>query len=443
MQKGLILCQIILAGSAFAQVDLGGFVKNKAIELKDRAKEKATAKSIEALDKKRKEYDESNFNYAICFLDNSGMFEAAEKGSGFANDFLSGFKLIKKEEKTTEERAYTNLRNGELLMAGNKYYLAEQCFKLSKLEYETDNKAETPNYNQVVSDLGLLYQSRGRFNKALPFNEQALKQRESGENKGMVVVSLNNLAVLKKETGNYTDAEAGFKKGLELAREAKDNLAIALLNNNLAMTYLDMNKMKDAESFMAESVTEAAKTLKEDAGNYIKLQINQANIFRLQKKYQQAENIYLKAIAIKEKKLGQHPDLAHLKRGLAQLYLEMGKTSDVEKLLQNAYEIDKHKLGENNPATLSVQQELGNFYRFSGNPAKANELLNVVVLKKKEIYGEAHPNYIQALEDLALAQWLLANNDACKTNYKKIIDNTLQYIRTVITSVIDNEKSLY
>lgn len=443
MRKSLASLFIIWLSCGSAQVDFGGFVKNKALELKDKAKEKATTKSLEALDKKRKEYDESNFNYAICFIDNSGLFETSERGSGFANDFLNGFKLIKKEEKTAEERAYTNLRNGELLMAGNKFYLAEQCFKLSKFEYETDGKAETGNYSQVISNLGLLYQSRGRFNKALSLDEQALKQRETSDNKGMLIVSINNLAVLKKETGNYTEAEAGFKKGLELARETNDNLATALLNNNLAMTYLDMNKMKEAETRIALSLTEAAKVLKEDAGNYIKLEINQANIFRLQKKYLQAETIYLKTIAIKEKKLGQHPDLAHLKRGLAQLYLEMGKTAEVEKLLQSAYDIDKQKLGEKNPATLAVQQELANFYRFSGNSAKALELIGKVVLLKKEIYGETHPNYIQALEDQALSLWLAGSNVECKTNYKKVIENTLQYIQTYFNALNDNEKTLY
>ncbi len=418
-------------------------MKDKANELKDKVKDKAKEKTNERLEKQRKEYDESNFNFAISFLDNSGTFETKEKGNAFSSSVINLEKLVNKEEKTVEDRAYTNLKNGELFMAGNKTYLAEQSFKLAKALYEGESKTDNINYTQTLSDLGLLYQSTGRYNKAKPFNEKALGLREKGENKGLLLVSINNNAVLKKETGFYTEAERDFKKALELAKEQNNQLAKALIYNNLAMTYLDMNKLKDAETQMNTSVLEAASALKEDAGNFIKLQINLANIYRFQKKYTNAEELYLKAIAVKEKKLGAHPDLAHLKKGLAQLYMEMGKAADVEKLLLSAYDINKHKLGENNPATLATEQELANFYRFSNNISKSNELITKVVEKKKTIYGETHPNYVQALEDLALTQSLNNKLSEAKTNYKVVIDNTLNYIGNFFSSLNENEKSLY
>ena len=354
-----------------------------------------------------------------------------------------GAKFANNEEKTLEDRAYTNLKNGELLFAGNKYYLAEQSFKLAKTLYEEDSKQTSTNYAQTLSNLGLLYQTRGRFTKAKKFSEEALAIREKSPNKNMVLVSMNNLAVLKKETGLYTEAEADFKKSIELATMQNDKLARSLIYNNLAMTYLDMNKLKDAETHMISSITDASTILKENAGNYIKLQINLANIYRFEKKYTNSEDLYLLAIKQKEKKLGTHPDLAHLKTGLAQLYMEMGKTNEVEKLLKSAYDIDKKKLGEKNPATIAVQQELANYYRYTNNTEKALELIIKVVETKKGIYGENHPNYIQALEDLALTQWQAEKITDAKSNYKTVIDNTLHYIHSFFNSLNESEKSLY
>ncbi len=422
---------------------LGGFMKDRANELKDKAKQKTKDQMTQGWEKHQKEYDASNFNYAISFLDNSGLFEADEKGNSFSSTLLSGAKLATHEEKSIEDRAYTNLKNGEILMASNKFNMAESSFKLAKTLYETDGKKGTDNYAQTISDLGLLYQSRGRYTKAKPFDEDAIKLRESLSNKGMQIVSINNNAVLKKETGFYTEAEADLKKALELAKGENDQLAKALIYNNLAMTYLDMNKLKDADNQMNTSITEAKAILKEESSNFIKLQINLANIYRFEKKYDESEKLYLKAIDIKEKKLGAHPDLAHLKTGLAQLYMEMGKPGEVEKLLQSAYDINKRKLGEKNPATVSTQQELANFYRFNNNPAKALELMTKVVETKKLIYGENHPNYIQALEDLALAQWQNNKIAETKASYKTVIDNTLNYINTFFNSLNDNEKTLY
>lgn len=444
LKKYLIITAVsFLSSELLSQVDMGGFVKDKAEKAKEKAREKAREKALENFEKRRKEYDESNFNYAICFLDNSGLFEADEKGNAFNSSLLSVSKFANKEEKTVEDRAYTSLKNGELLMAGNKYALAEQHFKLAKLLYEEDNKQSTTNYAQSLSDLGLLYQSRGRFAKAKTYTEDALKLRQNSENKGMYLVSVNNAAVLKKETGYYTEAEAGFKKGLELAKMQNDKLARVLLLNNLAMTYLDMNKLKDAETQMIASITEASVLMKENTSNFIKLQINLANIYRFEKKYANSEDLYLLAIKQKEKKLGAHPDLAHLKKGLAQLYLDMGKTSEVERLLKDAYDIDKRKLGEKSPATVAIQQELANFYRYNNNPSKALELIGKVVDAKREIYGENHPNYIQALEDMALIQWQNGNIAETKAYYKVVIDNTLSYINTFFNSLNDNEKTLY
>jgi CHAT domain-containing protein/tetratricopeptide (TPR) repeat protein len=418
-------------------------MKDKMNDAKEKAKTKVRERTTEHWEKKRTEYDESNFNYAISFLDNTGLFESDEKGNAFTSTVLNTVKLANNEEKSLEDRAYTNLKNGEILMAGNKFGMAEKSFKLSKVLYEQDAKTNSINYSQAVSDLGLLYQSRGRYSKAKEFNEQAIKLREQAQNTGMLIVSINNNAVLKKETGNYAEAADDLNKALKMALNKQDTLAIALINNNLAMTYLDMNKTKDAEKYMIESVNEAAKVLKENSGNLIKLKINLANIYRLQKKYPEAEKIYLNAIYIKEKKLGSHPDLAHLKKGLAQLYMDMNRPTDVEKLLVSAYDINKRKLGESNPATLSVQQELANFYRYNNNASKSLALLLQVVDKKKAIYGESHPNYIQALEDLSLTLWQNNKIEDASAGYKVVIDNTLSYIQSFFNSLNDNEKTLY
>ncbi|MCE3228929.1 MAG: hypothetical protein K0S32_3480 [Bacteroidetes bacterium] len=441
--RSLFFPVMILSIPAFGQIRLGDFVKDKANDAKDKAKSKVREKTTESWEKKREEYDESNFNYAISFLDNSGVFEADEKGNSFTSTALSSIKFANNEGKSLEDRAYTNLKNGEILMASNKYYMAEQSFKLAKTLYEQDSKTSSGNYAQTISNLGLLYQSRGRYNKAKTYNEQAIKLRESGDNKGMLIASTNNNAVLKKETGFYTEAEKELKKALVLAVEQNDVLAKALINNNLAMTYLDMNKMKDAESKMNESIADASTILKENTSNLIKLKINLANIYRFMKRYDEAEKLYLVAIDAKEKKLGAHPDLAHLKKGLAQLYMEMNKTAEVEKLLNSAYDINKRKLGENNPATVSTQQELANFYRFNNNSQKALDLMLKVTEKKKTIYGESHPNYIQALEDLSLAQWQNNKITEAKNGYKMVIDNTLNYINTFFNSLNENEKTLY
>jgi CHAT domain-containing protein len=431
---------------SFSQFDAGSLknkLKEKSIEAKDKLKGDAKDKLASSLDNSRKEFDESNFNYAISFIDNSGTFENQEKGSNVGQTISNAKKYYEGSDVPPEDKAYAHNRNGELFMATNKFRLAESNFKSAKFFYETGGTKSGLNYSHVISNLALLYQSTGRYTKAKLFADEALALRKDLGQKTMYAVSLNNKGVLEKDLGEYTRAEKYFNEALGILKEANDELGQALVHNNLAMTHADMAKLNVAETDMQSCMEHAAKILKDNSSNFIKLQINQANILRLQKKYNEAEKLYLAAIAIKEKKLGAHPDLAHLKRGLAGLYMEMGKTADVEKLLFSAVDIDKRKLGDNHPSTLSAMQDLGNFYRYIDQPGNSLGYLKTVAEKKKTIYGEKHPNYIRSLEDLALTQWQSNQITEAKLNYQQVIDNTQQYIHTFFNSLNENEKTLY
>ncbi len=448
MKKFTLLFSLLCSGTIIvAQINLGG-LKDKLKDKTDNAvadkfKNKAKSQLSESLDKSRKEFDESNFNYAISFIDNSGTFENDEKGSSVGNSISSAKKFSEGNDISAEDKAYMNNHNGEMFMATNKFRMAESSFKQAKFWYESNGTKSGLNYSQVISNLALLYQSTGRYTKAKPFSDNAIELRKDLDPKTMYAVSLNNKGVLQKDLGEYTQAEKLFNEALTVLKENNDELGQALVHNNLAMAHADMAKLNVAETDMQNCITHAAKVLKDNSANYIKLQINHANILRLQKKYTEAEKLYLSAIVVKEKKLGAHPDLAHLKRGLAGLYMEMGKTAEVEKLLQSAVDIDKRKLGDSHPSTLSAMQDLGNYYRYANNNTKSLELLKSVTDKKKTIYGEKHPNYIQSLEDLALTQWHNNQIAEAKANYQIVIDNTQNYINTFFNSLNDNEKTLY
>jgi hypothetical protein len=143
MQKILVYGLLISSLGIRAQIGLGGLLKEKIKE-----------KTNESFEKKQKLYDESNFNYAILFLDNSSAFEADESGSTFSSTLFNASKLITHEEKTVEERAYTNLKNGEMLFAGNRFYLAEQSLRLAKFLYEQEGETSGTNYAQTGKRFG-------------------------------------------------------------------------------------------------------------------------------------------------------------------------------------------------------------------------------------------------------------------------------------------------
>src|SRR4051812_24198485 len=86
MKKIIFLNGLLLSlGICSAQINIGG-LKDKIKEKTDNAvadkfKNQGKSQLQESMDKSRKEFDESNFNYAISFIDNSGTLENSEKGS--------------------------------------------------------------------------------------------------------------------------------------------------------------------------------------------------------------------------------------------------------------------------------------------------------------------------------------------------------------------------
>ena len=84
---------------------------------------------------------------------------------------------------------------------------------------------------------------------------------------------------------------------------------------------------------------------------------NLAALYESQGKYEQAEPLYQRALAICEKELGaDHPDTATSLNNLARLYHTQGKYEQAEPLFQRALAIREKRLGTDHPNTRIVQE---------------------------------------------------------------------------------------
>jgi tetratricopeptide (TPR) repeat protein len=84
---------------------------------------------------------------------------------------------------------------------------------------------------------------------------------------------------------------------------------------------------------------------------------NLANLYAEQGKFEQAEPLYQRALAIDEKVYGQdHPEVATDLRSLAILYEDQGKFEQAEPLYQRALAIREQVFGSDHPATIRVRK---------------------------------------------------------------------------------------
>ncbi|MGZ4033818.1 MAG: CHAT domain-containing protein [Bacteroidia bacterium] len=446
MKKNLftLLC-LFFVGNSFSQIDFKGAL-NKA---KDDAIQKAKETGNNKMDESRKEFDESNFNYAISFSDNAGLFETKEKSDRLKNSVIGGYEAVTNKNNTdlTIEEAKKFNNSGEVFFAGNKYHSAEFAFKQALFIYEKNSAQKTAEYALVESNLALLYQTTGRYVKAEKYSELALALRKELDQKSAAyAASENNKAVLLKDEGKYNESEELINKAVEdnATSLGKNSVPYAIALNNKAMLLQLLGRNTDAEQLMNQVLSITKEKLKESSSNYIRLTINLALLYQDMGKFSEAETIYLNAIKLKEKKLGKsHPDYAYLKRGLASLYLQMGKTAEVESLLKEALDIYKRKFGDNHPATVATMVDLGNFYRINNRLPEAEALLTDAVKKRGDLLGMTHPDYIKSLEDLAIVQWQSNKIKDAAANYTKVMDATMTYIDTYFAPMSESEKAKF
>ena len=84
---------------------------------------------------------------------------------------------------------------------------------------------------------------------------------------------------------------------------------------------------------------------------------NLAALYDNQGRYEEAEPLYQRALAIRERVLGpNHPDLATSLNNLALLYYSQGKYEEAEPLYERALKICEQVLGPNHPTTVTIRE---------------------------------------------------------------------------------------
>jgi CHAT domain-containing protein/Flp pilus assembly protein TadD len=415
--------------------------------ISDRIKAKAKEKLVDRLKDARKNYDESNFNYALSLSDNAGLYESEETNKRVLMGVQTYLQKDDTREQTPREQVSDLNSYGELFYASNKYKLAELSFLQALLLVEMEDLKEETVYPLVLSNMGLLYHTTGRFSNAEEFTRRALEiRREKSAESAGYGASINNLAVLYKDMGRYDEAEQLIAEALAINEKAlgKTSVPYAIALNNQAVLFQTIGRYAQAEPLMREAITISAKSMGEKSVNYVRLMINLALLYKDMGRYEEAEKEYLKAIKIKENRLSKnHPDYAALLNHLAALYLEMGRPEKVEELLKKSSEIYQKKFGDNHPAYATAISNLGNFYRVSGRLSESAPLLSRVIAVRSTNLGENHPDYVVALENMALLQWQKGEISEAYTLFKRALDKDMELVVKFFPSMSENEKAKF
>lgn len=191
---------------------------------------------------------------------------------------------------------------------GNYPKALEFQLKALKLNEELKNEKGIGN---ILGNIGNIYSDQMNFKKALEYYSKSLKVSQKLNNKYDVSIDLRNIGLVYKNMNNNEKSLEYFLMALAVSKELGNELEIA---NNLCSVGSTVQNQADAERAKGKTFEELkdqyAKAfdyyeqsleLDERLGNTYGVSMNLSNmgsIYFLQKNYDAAEKLLLKALAI-------------------------------------------------------------------------------------------------------------------------------------------------
>jgi len=104
---------------------------------------------------------------------------------------------------------------------------------------------------------------------------------------------------------------------------------------------------------------------------------NLAELYQAQGNYSQAQPLYQRSLAIREKALGkEHPNVAQSLNNLAELYQAQGNYSQAQPLYQRSLAIREKALGKEHPDVATSLNNFAALYQAQNDIPRAIEFLN-------------------------------------------------------------------
>jgi CHAT domain-containing protein/Tfp pilus assembly protein PilF len=266
---------------------------------------------------------------------------------------------------------------------------------------------DAPEVASSLNGIAMVYHDTGDYAKAESFYLQSLAIREKtlGPNDPLVANSLNNLAILYRMNADYSKAEQFLIRAVAIRKTAfgPQNLYVANSLNNLADLYLDTGDYAKAELQYREALAIREKALNPEHQYVAESLIGLARLLELKSEYEEAGRLFERALKIREKYFGnQHPMVANSMIWLARIYQDEGDYAKAEPLLTSALAVMEKAHGTNHRDVANALDNLAGLYRTKGDLEKAEPLYVRALTIRENIFGAMHPEVATSVNDLGL-----------------------------------------
>ncbi len=178
--------------------------------------------------------------------------------------------------------------------------------------------------------------------------------------------------------------------------------------NNMGALYSAMGRYDRAEALFQRCIAICEKRLGKDHPDLAMPLNNLAMVYHYTAQYARAQIPYRRSLQLLEAKRGKdHPDVAIALNNLAMLYQVMGQYARAEALLQRSLAIWEKQLGKDHPNVAMAVNNLATLYKEMGQYLRAEPLFQRSIQIGEAKFGKDHPSVAIALNNLAIVYWAM------------------------------------
>ena len=285
-----------------------------------------------------------------------------------------------------------------------------ESMKYAQLALETATKLDwKKGIANANNRIGVSYQSKSDFPKALEYFDKALKIRKEIGDKSGAANTIGNIGYTYKSLSDYPKALGYYQEALKLFEEIGDKSGVARFSGHIGFVY-------QIQSDYPRALEYFFKTLKihEELGDKSNIGATYGNIgtvYVRQSDYPKALEYFLKALEIEEA-TGDKPDIAAIAGNIGLTYCDQGDYAKALEYDFKALKIDE-EIGNKN-AFASVTGNIGLVYQQQKNYTMAVEYYQKA-LKMDDEVGDKYDAAI-SLCDIGNCFLSIIEDTPAKTN---------------------------
>ncbi|GEM_PF-5245664 len=269
-------------------------------------------------------------------------------------------------------------------------------------------------YHIVHNSLGMVYKSKGEWDKAIEFFQKSLDGKEKIEDVRGMAVTFNNLGLAYQDKGEWDKAIEFYQKALEISKKDGDVHGMAITYGNLGIVYQLKGEWDKAIEFYQKALAG-----KEKVGDIhgIAMTFNNLGLaYQAKGEWEKAIEFYQKSFEISEKFGDVH--------GMAQTYDNLGVAHQTKGEWDKAIDFfDKALAGKEIVGDIhgmaSTFNNIGLVYQAKGEKDKAIDFFDKALAGKEKV-GDVH-GMASTFNNLGLVYQAKGEKDKAFEVYEKAL----------------------